>query len=430
MANTSLLGSLTRVVTPFIKVTIGSYVFGIYDKVEGSKKDGDGLFYQTAKITYPNYLQSLTVQKINGQVNEYTLNLTYPVRYGEDPNFFEKVFSSVSKTRKIVFSYGDMSMPTYIYKNEEAIITDISSNFNLSAGTISYVVQAVSSAKLGYSGCYTFNFDPNKEYKPSEQIRRILNDPQYGLKDLFYGMTNDESVRRLNLIPSTDKLVKLQTKENVSALEELNYLVSCMVPDSSMFPAFYILTIHDEINGETINDETIETLGGPYFKISQVSKQQDHSDAYEIDIGFPTANIVIGFSITNNENYSIYYDWQSQLNDNDYVMRLNDNGEWEQEYCTNWNSKNEQHLTLASDKTWWSKITQYPISATVILKGLLRPATLMEYVKLNVLFYGRKHISSGVYIVTKQIDQIDSNGYKTTLSLTRVSGEGEDDYDY
>ena len=429
MPNVSLLGSLSRVEVPFIKVTIGNYVFGIYQKTAQTVKDTDGIFYEAAKIVYPNYVQSLTVQKINGQVNEYTLNLTYPIRPGDDPNFFEKVFSSVNKTRKIKFSYGDISMPEYIYKEEEAIITDINTSFNLKGGTIGYTVSAVSSAKLATSGTFTFTYNKNQLYKPSDEIKKLLNTPLYGLKTLFYGMSNDDAVNRLNLIPGNDKLVKLESNQNISVLEQIKYLVSCMVPDSADAPAFYILTIHDEINGETINNETIETLGGPYFKIDPVSKYIEHGDAYELDIGFPTANVVMGFSISNNENYSIYYDWQSSLTDNEYVIRLNDDGEWEREYAVNWNSDNSQHITKDSDKVWWSKVTQYPISATVMIKGLLRPATLMQYVHLNVLFYGKKHISSGTYIVTKQVDQVDGSGYITTLTLTRVVGEDEDSYD-
>ena len=242
-------------------------------------------------------------------------------------------------------------------------------------------------------------------------------------------MINDDAIRRLNLIPSNDKLVKLESKQNISPLDEINYLVSCMVPDSSDVPGFYVLTIHDEINGESNSNNIVETLGGPYFKISSVNKQIEHGDAYEIDIGMPSNNIVIGFSIQDNQNYSIFYDWQSQLNDNEYSLRINDEGELEKEYAVNWNSNNSQHETRSSDKTWWSKITQYPISASITIKGLLRPATLMQYVKLNVLFFGKKHISSGTYIVTKQLDQIDANGHRTTLTLTRVNGESESDYD-
>lgn len=45
----------------------------------------------------------------------------------------------------------------------------------------------------------------------------------------------------------------------------------------------------------------------------------------------------------------------------------------------------------------------------------------MQYVNLKVLFFGNKHISSGLYIVTKQQDSISTRGYKTTLTLTRVA---------
>ena len=81
---------------------------------------------------------------------------------------------------------------------------------------------------------------------------------------------------------------------------------------------------------------------------------------------------------------------------------------------------NDKHITRPQDITWWSKITEYPISATITIKGLLRPALLMEYVNLNVLFFGKKHIASGIYIITKQVDSINGSGCRTTLNLTRI----------
>jgi hypothetical protein len=78
----------------------------------------------------------------------------------------------------------------------------------------------------------------------------------------------------------------------------------------------------------------------------------------------------------------------------------------------------------AADQVWWTKATQFPINATTQIQGLLRPATLMQYVKLNVIFPGgKKHLSSGVYIVTRQVDNINAAGYATTLGLTRIKGE-------
>ena len=101
----SLLSSQTRIQIPWVKVTLGTYTFGIFDSKTKAQagKDKNG-FYTTYNIKYPNYIQDLTVTKINGQVNQYVLNIIYPVTQFDDPNFFEKVFSSISSTRKIVFS--------------------------------------------------------------------------------------------------------------------------------------------------------------------------------------------------------------------------------------------------------------------------------------------------------------------------------------
>jgi hypothetical protein len=76
-------------------------------------------------VKFPNYIKSLRISTINGIVNTYTLSIEYTVRETDDPNFFEKVFSSVSQTRKIKFSYGDLAYPYVTYKDEEAIITDV-----------------------------------------------------------------------------------------------------------------------------------------------------------------------------------------------------------------------------------------------------------------------------------------------------------------
>ncbi|MBO7697158.1 MAG: hypothetical protein J6Y28_04550 [Acholeplasmatales bacterium] len=71
-------------------------------------------------------------------------------------------------------------------------------------------------------------------------------------------------------------------------------------------------------------------------------------------------------------------------------------------------------------------MTEFPISATLVIKGLVRSAMLMTYLRVNSYFFGKKHISSGLYVITKQEDKIDSQGYRTILSLTRIAGA--DDY--
>lgn len=415
----SLLSSQARVQAPWVKVKIGEYSFGVFDK-KTKKMFENKEFYNSFNITYPNYVQSLNITKINGQVNQYTLTIIYPITTTDDPNFFEKVFSSVSKTRKIIFSYGDSAMPAYVYKNEEAIITNISQQFSLEASSITYTVKAVSSAIVGQTGAYNFMF--SGIYKPSDIIRKVFFNTTYGLQKIFTGMGKSNYY---DLIAGDDKAVSLVPKTNISPIDYINYLVSCMVPASSsqagLNKEIYILTIHDDtVYDQNYNDT--KTLGGPYFKVTKTANSIEQADAYEVDIGYNTANIVLNFSVENNENYSLFYDYNEKLHPNSYTRRLNNKGQWEDVYAPIYTSGNSYFSTSAEDIAWFTKMTKYPISATIRIQGLLRPAQLMQYLRINVVFPGgNKHISSGLYIVTKQTDDINANGYTTTLALTRIS---------
>ena len=419
----SLLSPAARVQVPWIKVTIGNYTFGVYSKQKITKTDNESFYYTKFNVQYPNYVQSLDITKINGQVNQYTLALTYPVTSVDDPNFFEKVFSSVSKTRKIVFSYGDMSMPTYIYRDEEAIITKIRTSFNLQSGAINYTIDAVSSAALNTGGSWTF---PGGTFRPSERIKDIFKNAKYGLQKLFTGMNNSNIDY---LIPADDKEVYVESKRNISAIDYITYLVSCMLPQGFTKPQhtatdIYILTMHDDTTfDDEYRDSTVES--GSYFKIERVSYKTNKSDAFQIDIGFGnTGTIVTSFSISDDENYSLLYDYAGQLETDPYVRRLDNEGNWTTVWAPTITSKNNEFITKSSDITWWTKVTKYPIKASITVQGLLRPAILMSHVRLNVIFPGgRKHISSGLYLVTQQKDRIDSTGYRTTLQLVKINGD-------
>lgn len=416
----SLLSSQARVQAPWVKVIIGEYSFGVFDRKTKTLYQNNGEFFNSFNIQYPNYIQSLNIVKINGQVNQYTLTIAYPIRAGDDPNFFEKVFSSVSSTRKIIFSYGDSSMPSYVYKDEEALITSISQQFNLEGSSITYTVKAVSSAIVGKTGAYNFMY--NGKYKPSDLIKKVFLNKNYGLQNIFTGMNKSNYNQ---LIAGDDKEVEILPKTNISPIDYLNYLVSCMIPagavTNNLSTELYILTIHDDTTYDRLYNDNI-TLGGPYFKVTKTSSSIEQADAYEVDIGFNTANIVLGFTIEQNENYSLFYDYNTRLHPETYTRRLNNKGEWEDVYAPLYTSGNASFKTRVEDINWFTKMTKYPISATLKIQGLLRPAQLMQYLRLNVIFPGgNKHISSGLYIVTRQTDEISASGYITTLAITRIS---------
>lgn len=413
-----LLSSQARIQAPWVKVTIGDYTFGVFDEKTKAWGKSNAGFYTPFSIQYPQYIKTLEVLKINGQVNTYSLSIDYPVTQFDDPNFFEKVFSSVSRTRKIIFTYGDAETPNYIYKEEEAIITNVRQSFKFSSGVISYAVEAISSAALATDGNITVPA-PMEKVKPSDEIKKLFKS-NASLKNTFTGMKNSDLE---NLIAGDDMPVKLDSKQNISVLDYLNYLTGSMIPAGSepgVNKDIYAMTIYDD--SITSADKTMSKKG-PYFKVSKVSANTDHSDAYEIDIGINTATIVRSFNLEYDKNYSIYYEYQNLAHPENFVRRINGDGKWEDVFAPTSMSKGGFEAT-ASDQVWWTKATQFPISASIQVQGLLRPAKLLQYIRLNVIFPGgKKHVSSGVYIITKQIDNLGPNGYATNLWLTRIKGD-------
>ena len=410
MASLDLLSSNSRVEVPFIVVTIAGTTFGAFNQ--------KNLSDNTIATDYPNYIQSLNIKKINGQVNTYTLVLNYTVRAGDDPNLIEKVLSNASVDRSIIFTYGDCSIPNFSFKNEKAIITDVKSNFSIASSSIQYTISAVSSAVLLNATSIPW---PARYSKPSDVIKEIVWNLDYGLTDVFPGMINRQKVLTDGIIASDDKEVKLQAQSNMTPLAYLSYLVSCMVSnaddESVKKSSKYSLLIIDDMSGE---------YNGSYFKIvkniNQVSSINS-LDTYQIDIGAIGNNSVIAFTIDDNEAYSILYNYSEKTTVSDYIYRLSDSGQMEMSYSPSLLAEKSTLEMSEATRTWWSNVTQFPISGTITIKGLLKPAILMTYVKLNVWFYGRKHISSGYYIVTEQNDSVDTSGFKTTLKLTRIKGD-------
>ena len=416
-----LLSSQARIQVPWVKVTIGDYTFGVFDEETKSwGKNSDG-FYQPFNIQFPQYIKTLEVSKINGQVNKYNLNIEYPVTQYDDPNFFEKVFSSVSNSRKIIFTYGDAQTPAYVYKNEEAIITKITQQFRLAGSIITYTVSAVSAAALSTDGCITM-LGSGEPKKPSEEIKKLFKN-NTSLQNTFTGMSKNNLEA---FIEGGDMAVNLDSKYNISAIDYINYLVGCMIPEGSdlgLSRDIYTLVIHDD--SITSADRSV-SKNGPYFEVKKVSITKSQDEAYEINVGTNTSTIVRDFQIDENNNYSIYYDYQSLAHPEKYKRVLNSDGLWEYEYAPTSMLKGSNFSISESDRIWWTKATQFPITAKIMVQGLLRPATLMQYVRLNVIFPGgHKHMSSGLYIVTSQVDNIGPNGYATTLGLTRIKGDME-----
>lgn len=412
--NLDLLSNMTRVETPFIEVEIGGVTFGLFSEKSKTLIQGNQAFKTNAKY-YPNFMKSLSVSKVNGAINTYTLNLVYMITPGDDPNIIEKVLSKAKKDRTMFISYGDLSLPTYIYKREEALITDVKSNPSFSGSKISYTIYATSKSLLGNAAKYNFQ---GTKAKASDIIRSILYNEKYKLLDLFYGMRNKEKVLQYNLIPSDDIVTTIETKTNISVLDYIKYLVTCMSPNTNNETS----VIKNSAYRLNVVDDTSDKFGGPYFKITKLSNnlQKDTINVYNVDVGYPDKNVVIDFSLDDNQVWSLFYDYANDLDLPSYIEKIDDSGNLVVEYSPAYSNSKALLKTTAQDKSWWTNMINYPISATLKIKGLLRPAILMSYIYINAQFYGKPHTSTGYYVVTKQVDDISEAGYRTTLSLVRV----------
>jgi hypothetical protein len=286
----------------------------------------------------------------------------------------------------------------------------------MGSSKIDYTISGVSNALNLNSALYDF---PERDAKPSDIIKELLYGSNYGMQNVFTGMINKKDVNNNNLIASDDKKVQIPAKSGISVLEYTSYLVEHMSSisnkDSSM--------VNDSIYQMCIMDDTTNQFGGPYFKVRKIGSAVDRStadNAWEIDIGYPGKNCVTNFEINNDESWSILYNYQDSIHQSSYAYRIDNEGNMIVEESPSLMRSKRDKLVKERNKTWWTQMTQFPITARLTIKGLVRPTLIMDYLKLNVLFYGHKHVSSGVYVITKQEDKIDASGYRTTLTLLRV----------
>lgn len=412
----------TLVQAPFIIAKIGNFTFGSYSGGHDYSKG-------SVKVTYPNYMKSINIMKVNGKINTYTLTFEYQITANDDPNLLDKVFSTTANDRKIILSYGDWNAPSYIYKEEECLIINVKSTVSVQASKIIYTVDCISTSARLAGIKYDF---PQYTAKPSSIIKAIINNSTYKIGEIFTGMNKNKNKKVDQLIASDDQKVTIHARSQINIIDYIGYLVECMLPEdtgnitpfmakkANIKSAKYYLVVNDDLNNEQ---------GGNYFRVVKVNASRNPTqanvmnqklDVYEIDIGYPGDNFVTAFETTSDEQYSILYEEATKIEQEQYIYRIDNNGNMTTTYSPAITRSQNLKRTTAADESWWNQVTSFPISARLTIKGLTRPSILMSYVKLNVLFYGREHITSGLYIIIKQEDTINNNGYSTTLTLQRI----------
>ena len=380
---------------PFVELEIGGYTIGSY---RGNLDD------------YPNYISKLDVKKINGEINQYTISLVYQIRPGEDPNLLDKLFSRV-RYDKISIRYGDCESGS-LFKDTKAIITNIVDNRDYSSARITYTIYATSACN--YVTSTKFDFKATVD-KPSNVIRDLLyNNVETSnlLLEAFPGMKTKSMVDSLGLIPTTDSVLNINAKTNIDAISYINYLVGCMSNVTN--------NVNDVIRNSSYYITYDDSSDGAYFKISEIKKYVGRTapttNLFHIVVGYPDGNDVYGFNVTSNDSWAMLY--ENNLASDEYIYGIDSYGNGTIEYSPNIVGSSNRLNEI--QKNWWTQVTTYPISAQLTMRGLLRPISLMDYIQIDVVFYGQKHLTSGLYVVTGEQDILSGSGFLTNLGLVRV----------
>lgn len=399
---------------PFVELVLGDYVIGSY---------------KSSTDDYPNYIKGLNVRKINGEINQYEISLVYQIRYGEDPNKIDKLLSKV-RYNKIGIRYGDC-MSGGIFKDYEAVISNVVANRDYAGSRISYTIYAISACH--YVTSYRTNF-PAVIDKPSNVIRKVLwesGETSRLLQEAFPGMKDRLSVESRGLLPNNDAVLNISEKINVTPIEYINFLVSAMVGAVGRVASDMAAMIENVVS--TVGDEIDDILSrlpfyityeddeeGAYFRIDEFDKKASKTtitnNVFEVYVGYPDDNYILNFSINNDSSWALLYNNGAVASE--YVYDINNNGEGTYRYSPNRNSASNS-LT-ETEKNWWNQMVTHPITAELTLRGLLKPVNLMDYIDVHVVFYGQEHITSGTYVITAQQDVLNGSGFVTKLSLTRV----------
>ena len=390
----NLLSYPNLVEAPFIEVDLNGIKIGGY----GNKED-----------KYPNNVTQLEIDKINGRINQYKISLINQVRAGEDPNFIDSLLSRTGVRNKLKIKYGDSAYGSF-FKEDEAYIVDATYNEDVNSAKITYTINAVSS--LGEVQQAYFNF-PEVESKPSSEIIDLLyknKNTSNQLLDLLPGMRNEQETLSRGLIPTDDDKVIIPGGENFSLVDRLTQLVSYMT-DSSSPESSYFLSYEDSGDNNSI------------FKITKTTPTGDNdaiaTNCYYVDVGYPGNSFVTRFEVSSDVYWPIFYKYSDNIIAYDYDIDYNGKLITKQINPVTIDDKyNSRRHALES---WKNFVEAYPISATLTIKGLMKPVSLMEKVYVYSQFYGERDLATGLYSIIGQHDSISGNGYNTTLYLLKVT---------
>jgi hypothetical protein len=115
------------------------------------------------------------------------------------------------------------------------------------------------------------------------------------------------------LIASDDKKIVIPAALQKNIFDYIGFLVNNMSalsdkPDAVIKTSRYYWCVMDDINND---------YGGPYFVVKKTDARTlnvPDYNSYEVDVGYPGGTYVSGFSLRNDQSWSILYEYSQDVN--------------------------------------------------------------------------------------------------------------------
>lgn len=409
---------------PAVSVTILGVTFGLHD-ISQDEIDITKEYIRPATpkslAEYPNLITQLKVNKVvNGEVNKYEITMKYLPQDGEDPNYIEKLISAnrTQNGSRIIISYGDASLYGNNTRQWEAIILKYRMRADFNIGCMTYIIECMSTARMfslaGPAGEPMQNsFDPVSGERCSDVIKRIYYDPTYGLQLVFPGgiYIDDVHISEWDNIDPPDIVLEESSIPGgkMTSFEYLKLLTSRMISSdigTNDNPTSFMYSIDDSLNNQS-------------FRINRLINSEDIAD--EIVIG-TEGSVVIDYEVTTDMSYGIALDYGEELSSDTFTNYfVNASGEEESVESVGAVTSSDTDLA-AVDLKWWEAVSSYPYGLKLITRAMRTQLPLMSRLRITILIKGMVHNMSGIFMLVKCDDEVNSDGYTTTMELIRVEG--------
>lgn len=403
----ALKGSIN---TPFVEFTINGTTFATY-------KNQD--YFMQMSCTYAGVGNDPIVMS-GGQGNQFSIQLVYMPKPNQDPNYVDELLAGVTADNKLcTLRFGYSGIPGYNLTSStyDCIITGYS--LTLQNNFLYYTIQCVSQGLIFREKRFTFY--KGKDVNPIDWIYRCWSksgvDKYYGLEidqdiyghveemDIGYNKDNEG-----NIIDNTNTLADVTVFQFLTTILE-------NVKDRDDDNAVYWYELCDSTDKKVVmihrtvieSDDNLEKLAS--FTFDWGGNHQDNS----------TNNLVLGFEC----------DYKGEMNiavsdKNFFEKKFGIDSTGNELYASGYN--NYEYLVpdylrvdYARNSKFWSRAVTWAYTAQLEILGVPADIPIGAYIEVNPLIYGRKHHTAGVYAIVGARCDISASGFRTNLSLMKLS---------